>query len=153
MDTPRHSAIYLKRLENRNKIKTSQGWSWLTVPVKSSYCALIPDVKVNYDHPWQYKHWETIRTCYRKAPFLSSILKGWNLCIKSRMESLDQIFTLPSYYASYSISAEKVFRASELNVEGKGSDLILNLCLAVSNSLPIRIRRENYLDIESLQII
>ena len=139
--------------ENRNKIKTSQGWSWLTVPVKSSYCALIPDVKVNYDHPWQYKHWETIRTCYRKAPFFELYSERVESLYKNpEWESLSDlnIHSTQLLCELLGFQPKKVFRASELNVEGKGSDLILNLCEAVGATVYLSgSEGKNYLDIES----
>ena len=55
---------------NRNKIKTTDGFLWLSVPVGESRNRLICDVKIA-DNSWQKKHWQSISQFYKKAPFFS----------------------------------------------------------------------------------
>ena len=55
--------------QNRNKIKTAQGWQWLTVPVKYKFPQLINEVEINNTVRWQHKHKQAILTNYRKAPY------------------------------------------------------------------------------------
>ena len=54
---------------NRNRIKTPQGLTWLTIPVetKGNYRRAIKDMRVS-DPTWSSKHWTTIRHAYSKAP-------------------------------------------------------------------------------------
>lgn len=52
---------------NRNKIKTSNGLTWLTIPCGTDERRLICDVKL-MDSAWQAKHWGTIEQHYSKAP-------------------------------------------------------------------------------------
>lgn len=61
---------------NRNLIKTAQGLSWLTVPVrvKGKYFQSIRDTEID-GHDWQEKHWKTICQNYRRAPYFSEISK------------------------------------------------------------------------------
>jgi len=54
--------------QNRNKIKTAQGWQWLTVPITYKYPQLINEVGINSTVKWQHKHRQAITTNYRKAP-------------------------------------------------------------------------------------
>ena len=58
---------------NRNKIKTQQGLSWLTVPVnvKGKYHQLIKDTTVNEADKWPEKHWNSLRHAYGKTPCFS----------------------------------------------------------------------------------
>jgi len=42
--------------QNRNKIKTSQGWQWISVPVRYRFPQLIREVTINEDVNWRYKH-------------------------------------------------------------------------------------------------
>lgn len=55
---------------NRNKIKTSNGLIWLTIPVqvKGKYYQKINEVKVS-DLSWAKKHWHTIKHNYSKAKY------------------------------------------------------------------------------------
>ncbi len=53
---------------NRNRIKTENGVSWLTIPCGKNEKRLICDVELK-DPSWQRKHWNIIKANYRKAPF------------------------------------------------------------------------------------
>lgn len=53
---------------NRNRIKTSQGTRWLTVPVGEKISRLIHEVPIN-DKRWYKKHWASIKQSYSKAPY------------------------------------------------------------------------------------
>jgi hypothetical protein len=53
---------------NRNKIKTSQGIQWLTIPVGSRENRFIYEVEIA-NGLWNKKHWETLKQSYSKAPF------------------------------------------------------------------------------------
>ena len=54
--------------QNRNRIKTAQGWQWLTVPVRYKFPQLINEVEINDDVRWQHKQSQSILSNYRKAP-------------------------------------------------------------------------------------
>lgn len=53
---------------NRNRIKTPQGTTWLTVPVRRGGFRPIAEVEVDDSTAWADRHWETIRTYYARAP-------------------------------------------------------------------------------------
>src|SRR5258708_16745526 len=55
---------------NRNRIKTRDGIKWLTIPVevKGKYHQKINETPIS-DASWANKHFETIRTNYKNAPF------------------------------------------------------------------------------------
>jgi hypothetical protein len=55
--------------QNRNKIKTAQGWMWLTVPVLYKYPEHIDEVKINDRTEWRKKHVRTLAINYQKAPY------------------------------------------------------------------------------------
>jgi hypothetical protein len=58
---------------NRNRIKTTQGIRWLTIPVLSSGVVSgqtpINRVRVNWDRQWNSSHLATLRQSYSKAPY------------------------------------------------------------------------------------
>lgn len=63
-------------LQNRNKIKTSSGAKWITVPVERGFGKLISEVTISPTHQWT-KTLSTIEQSYSKAPYFekhSSIL-------------------------------------------------------------------------------
>ena len=57
--------------QNRNRIKTADGWQWLTVPVNYRYPQSIREVAVNGRERWQHRQRQAITTNYRKAPYWS----------------------------------------------------------------------------------
>ncbi len=56
---------------SRNRIKTSQGWMWLTVPVfRDNYPdMLIYEARIDNTRPWRKKHWGSVERNYRKSRF------------------------------------------------------------------------------------
>ncbi len=62
---------YTKRdWRNRNKIKTKNGFKWLTIPVKikGKYLQKIRETEID-DIDWNSKHWRFITENYSKAPY------------------------------------------------------------------------------------
>ena len=57
---------------NRNRIKTSDGPKWLTVPVavKGKYGQAIKDTRIS-DVSWRENHWKNLYHAYSKAPNFS----------------------------------------------------------------------------------
>ena len=53
---------------NRNRINTSQGLTWLTVPVGSKLSRRVCDVNIP-QNKWQRKHFSTLKMTFAKAPF------------------------------------------------------------------------------------
>jgi hypothetical protein len=53
---------------NRNKIKTAQGITWLTIPlqVKGRFTQAIKDTVIS-DPQWNRRHWETLKRSYSRA--------------------------------------------------------------------------------------
>lgn len=121
-------------LQHRNKVKTSKGEQWLTVPVmhRSREEETIDSMAINNQLPWSRKHWNTIQTNYARSPYfdkyapeLQTILnKKWtNLC-KLDMELLQWVM--------HQLEINKpIVYLSELNVEGSKSELLINACKAV----------------------
>jgi len=55
---------------NRNKIKTSRGVEWITVPVRYHHTRqLIEETSVDYSSPWAQKMLNRIREAYGRAPY------------------------------------------------------------------------------------
>lgn len=55
---------------NRNRIKTSNGASWLTIPVGTDIRRRICDVELPTDD-WDVTHWRRISEAYEHAPFFA----------------------------------------------------------------------------------
>ena len=59
---------------NRNQIKTPQGLTWLTVPVKvkGKYHQTIRETEID-GREWASSHWKSLVLNYRKAPFFDEV--------------------------------------------------------------------------------
>jgi len=55
--------------QNRNRICSSDGWQWLTIPVKHSFGQMIKEVEINYPQKALKNNWMKLKTLYGKAPF------------------------------------------------------------------------------------
>jgi hypothetical protein len=74
-------AQFVKRhWHNRNRIKTSAGAEWITIPVVSRGRFEQPIDEVEIAEPWTEKHWRTIELAYRRCRFFSTlapVVRGW----------------------------------------------------------------------------
>lgn len=54
---------------NRNKIKTSNGVQWITIPVIQNNLHQKINETTVFDKKWNLKHWRTLQQNYAKAPY------------------------------------------------------------------------------------
>jgi hypothetical protein len=65
---------------NRNRIKTTAGPKWLTIPVISKGRREQTIDAVEVRQPWAEKHWRAIELAYRRAPYFDAMaprVRGW----------------------------------------------------------------------------
>jgi len=62
--------------QNRNRIRTADGWQWLTVPVHHRFPMTIREVGVDETTPWRRKHREALRIQYARAGCGAAIRPG-----------------------------------------------------------------------------
>lgn len=53
---------------NRNRIKTPQGTSWISIPVGARIDRLVREVVVPPPTRWQHQHWKALESNYRRSP-------------------------------------------------------------------------------------
>jgi hypothetical protein len=56
--------------QNRNRIRTSDGAHWLTVPVHAHLGTPIAEVEIDATQPWRARHLRVIEHAYARAPHL-----------------------------------------------------------------------------------
>jgi len=59
--------------QNRNRIRTKDGWQWLTVPIVDRFPERIDRVEINARTDWQRKHAQALRLHYGSAPHWASV--------------------------------------------------------------------------------
>jgi hypothetical protein len=77
--------------QNRNRIKTVDGWQWLTVPVTYRFPQRIYEVGVNQTVDWQRKHLQALKTNYRKAPFFDTYIGKFEKFYQQPYELLAEV--------------------------------------------------------------
>ncbi len=78
--------------QNRNRIKTAQGWQWLTVPVRYKFPQRINEVTINNTVKWQHKQRQAILSNYKKAPcyhYLDTVFDDIFSCVWQSMAQLN----------------------------------------------------------------
>jgi len=77
--------------QNRNKIKTANGWQWLTVPVMYKFPQLINEVGVNNKDKWQHRQRQAIISNYKKAPEWVLLESFFEEIFSSEWQSISQL--------------------------------------------------------------
>ncbi len=116
---------------NRNKIRTHSGWTWLTVPVltKGKYHQKILETRINKDVDWRDKHWKSILINYGKSPYFGMYADFFEGIYKKEWEFLaDLSETIIRYVLKELLINVKIIKSSQLEAEGKGTDLIIDIC-------------------------
>ena len=116
---------------NRNKIRTNEGWTWLTVPVqqKNLYTQLLKDTRIDNSTNWSKKHRAAIRFNYSNAPFFENYYPYFDSVYQKRWEFLlDLCYETTGYLKEVLKITTQTFKSSTISVEGVKADRILNLC-------------------------
>jgi len=120
---------------NRNRIRTKEGWHWLTVPIKSKgkHGALFINETAIVKDQWAKKHWMSIQQSYKKSKFLSDHSEFFGKIYSTEwIKLVDLNLEIASYLFEQLSIKTKILRSSEMNVSGEKDELILNLCKEVN---------------------
>jgi len=107
---------------NRNRIKTSNGAGWLTVPVEKTGVnqKAIKDVRIDYGRDWGRKHWLSLRRFYGNAPFFGDHAGYLETVYKKRYELLAELDRELIIYLLSAVGIKtKVVFQSDLGLEEK----------------------------------
>ena len=120
---------------NRNKIKTSQGPQWLTIPIKTKghFNSTLIDTEVDNSQNWRVKHLKSIEMNYRKAPYFDQNYPKLVELLSTDINGLAELcWRQLNFWLSEFDIGTKVVRLSELDVNSKKSNLVLDLCVQFS---------------------
>ncbi|MFC4438204.1 MULTISPECIES: WbqC family protein [Natrialbaceae] len=112
---------------NRNKIKTPDGWTWLTVPVRSSDES-IAAVEIA-DDEWRDTHRKSLQQNYGKAAYFDETIEFFERTYARSWDSLCELNVHLVQELADRIGLECTFvRASTLDVDATNSERIVRLC-------------------------
>ena len=115
--------------DNRNRIKTPTGTSFLTVPLTKPFGKKINEVDIATSQNWQEKQIQQIQSNYKSAPYfedywqeIKSILsKPWIKLFDVQLEFIEYFKTILDLKA-------KVVNSSTLNVTSTKSQRLVDIC-------------------------
>ena len=138
--------------QNRNRIKTSQGWQWLTVPVTYRFPQRIHEVGINQTVDWQRKHLQALKTNYSKAPFFETYYASFEEFYQQSYELLVEVNVACILLLLKLLGLErKLVLASSLQVETEEPTLrLVKICQALGGDAYLSGRDgAKYMDLET----
>ncbi len=128
-----------KDFNNRNKIKTSSGPIWLTVPVKSGgrLDSIITDIEI-INNGWFRKHLASIELNYKKTPYFEENFCGLKKILDTPYKYLaDLNFDILVYLLGVLDIDTKIVKASDYSFVGTKSELVLDMCTQLNADIYI----------------
>jgi hypothetical protein len=120
--------------QQRNRIKNSGGELMLTVPVcsKGKRDQKICEAQIDLSRDFQEKHLRAIQMYYAKAGFFQRYFDELAAILTKRQCYLAELTIEIICWLKDSIGIDtELMRSSSLNVQGKRTELLLNICKAV----------------------
>lgn len=124
------------KFTNRNKVRTPQGFTWLTIPLRGGASSkFIDKICTAEESDWRRKHLRTLDQFYAKAPFYRPHRLWLEPLLTTQTDSLLQsIHPISEKLCAELGIVTPCVRASLLGVTSAKSQLILDLCTAVGAS-------------------
>lgn len=126
-----------QNFQNRQRVKINSGATWLTVPLlHGSQADRICDKRIDNGatgkHAWTHRHWQTLETHYRRAPYFARYAdevrdiytRTWTSLLELDMRMLD----LARTWLGIKVP---IIRSSGLALQGQKTDRILDMCKKV----------------------
>lgn len=120
-----------REYQNRNKIRTKDGWMWLTVSIMSKGLnrQKICDVKIDNDSDWQKKHWRSLTVWYGRAKFFKDYFSFFEDVYTRRWEKLIDLNIHIIKYLLKELKIEtSLYYESEIDISSQGTDRIIEIC-------------------------
>ena len=119
-------------MTNRNKVRTKQGWAWMTVPVKTkgSFGDLaINKLQVSNESSWTKKHFNTICGNYSKSKYFSQYIDFFEDVFNREWSHLNPLLKEITQYILRELNIQtKIIYSSELDFNENKNELLLKIC-------------------------
>ena len=122
-------------MTNRNKARTINGWTWLSIPLftKGLFGNLVlKNVEIDNSQNWRKKHYGTLLSSYGKAAYFKEYRSWFSEFYDREWKIMGPLLEDSTNFLLQSLGINTPMRkASEIKASGKKSDYILNLCKEV----------------------
>ncbi len=118
--------------QNRNRIRTSQAWQWVTVPVLHRFGQLVNEVRINPTEHWRVQHLRAIEMHYARAPFRDPYVHELADLYREPWERLCDLnlAVLRWLLGAFGI-ATPIRLSSEWSLREDATDRLVDICRAV----------------------
>jgi hypothetical protein len=121
--------------QNRNRIRTKDGWQWLSVPILDRFPERIDQVEISPHADWSRKHSQALRLHYGTAPhwaplgpvLLALLGQPWR-----RLADLN-VAVLECLCGHLGVATPRLL-ASTLSAREESTDRLIDLCRAVGGT-------------------
>jgi hypothetical protein len=116
--------------QNRNRIKTAQGWQWLTVPVRYRFPEKINEVKINNTIQWSKKHLQALKTNYSRAPYFKAYISIFEDAFAEEWELISElnIHLIERLKDALQMQEKTTIISSELTLREEPTDRLIDIC-------------------------
>lgn len=115
--------------QNRNKIRTANGWQWITVPVRYRFGEEIDQVKINANGDWRKDHCQSLMFSYNRAPFFKEYEAFFKMIYERDWEYLVDINIHFIEYLVKSLGiSTRLIKASGLEAQGQKTERLVEIC-------------------------
>lgn len=122
--------------QNRNRIVDRQGnVQWLSVPVQLSdhFNSTIRETRLDASPVWRRKYLGRIHDAYCRHPFYAQYVDRIREIVMADRELIcDLNYDLITFFRQILGLSNRLVWASELGVDGKSSELLLNICTSLN---------------------
>ncbi len=123
--------------QNRNRIKTAEGWQWLTLPVIHKFMQKISEVEINNTVWWGKKHLNALITNYSKAPFFKDYLgffeqtsaQDWNYLVDINIHIIQYLAK------ALGILNKNLVKASKYKTREGPTERLVDICKQVGGDV------------------
>ena len=145
---------------NRNRIRTPHGWTWLTVPIdrKKSKAKSLDQIMIRgHEDPtsknfWQHEHWKSLLANYKKTPFFDLYADALHaMYVENVWTQLNDLCwaQFQFFLDALSLADREIVRMSEFQFSGHKADLVLDHCVQLKgDAVVFGCQGANYVDPE-----
>lgn len=143
---------------NRNKIKTSNGWYYLTIPIERVfYRSPFNTILLPKDNTWAEKHWSSIEANYKKSPYFEAYKDFFFRSYSLLPKTLEEFNINIIIYILQQLDIDtEIVKSSELKFDTSltKTDLLIEIARKVGASTYISGEGgSNYLDLQKFKDI
>ena len=124
----------VREYQNRNRIRTADGWMWLTVPVLKAEHSYpnISSVRIDNSRDWRTQHWKSLISNYGHAPFFKKYGGFFEDMYGMDWDKLAEfnIYTVKGIARLLGID-RPIYFESQLNIDTKNTQRIIDICKAL----------------------